>query len=122
MEHRTFSRRAPTPRGEEQRPCSAQRPVTSSHRGSGVLEAGAKVPDVGASDQDGNNVRLRDFAGRKLVVYFYPKADTPGCTAESQTFRDLKGDLTAAGAAIVGVSRDTVAAQKKFAEKYGLNF
>jgi peroxiredoxin Q/BCP len=87
-----------------------------------VLEAGVKVPNVGASDQDGNNVRLRDFAGRKLVVYFYPKADTPGCTAESQTFRDLKGDLTAAGAAIVGVSRDTVAAQKKFAEKYELNF
>jgi len=87
-----------------------------------VLEAGAKVPNVGASDQDGNNVRLRDFAGRKLVVYFYPKADTPGCTAESQAFRDLKGDLTAAGAAIIGVSRDTVAAQKKFAEKYGLNF
>lgn len=87
-----------------------------------MLEAGAKVPDVGASDQDGHNVRLRDFAGRKLVVYFYPKADTPGCTAESQTFRDLKGDLTAAGAAIVGVSRDDVAAQKKFAEKYGLNF
>ena len=87
-----------------------------------MLEAGAKVPSVGASDQDGNNVRLRDFAGRKLVVYFYPKADTPGCTAESQAFRDLKGDLTAAGAAIIGVSRDTVAAQKKFAEKYGLNF
>ena len=87
-----------------------------------MLEAGAKVPDAGASDQDGTAVRLRDFAGRKLVVYFYPKADTPGCTAESQAFRDLKDDLAKAGAAIVGVSRDDVAAQKKFAEKYGLNF
>jgi peroxiredoxin Q/BCP len=87
-----------------------------------VLEAGAKVPDVGADDQDGNKVRLRDFAGGKLVVYFYPKADTPGCTAESQAFRDLKDKLTKAGASIVGVSRDDVAAQKKFAEKYKLNF
>ena len=86
-----------------------------------MLEAGAKVPDVGASDQDGNAVRLRDFAGRKLVVYFYPKADTPGCTTESQAFRDEKGALAEAGADIVGVSRDDLAAQKKFAQKYGLN-
>jgi peroxiredoxin Q/BCP len=87
-----------------------------------VLEAGAQVPDVGAQDQAGNSVKLRGFKGRKLVVFFYPKADTPGCTAESQAFRDLKGDLNAAGADIVGVSRDTVDAQKKFAEKYSLNF
>jgi peroxiredoxin Q/BCP len=87
-----------------------------------VIEAGAQVPDVGAQDQNGHTVKLRDFKGRKLVVYFYPKADTPGCTAESQAFRDLKTDLSAAGAEIVGVSRDTVAEQKKFAEKYALNF
>ena len=87
-----------------------------------MLEAGAQVPDLGAQDQDGQSVKLRDFKGRKLVVYFYPKADTPGCTAESQAFRDLKDDLAAAGAGIVGVSRDTVEAQKKFADKYSLNF
>ncbi|HEY6233716.1 MAG TPA: peroxiredoxin [Candidatus Elarobacter sp.] len=87
-----------------------------------MLEAGAQVPDVGAQDQDDRGVKLRDFKGRKLVVYFYPKADTPGCTAESQAFRDLEGDLNAAGADIVGVSRDTVAAQKKFAQKYALDF
>ncbi len=87
-----------------------------------MLEAGDKVPDVGAADQDGNAVRLRGFAGRKLVVYFYPRADTPGCTTESQAFRDEKAALNAAGADIVGVSRDTVEAQKKFADKYGLNF
>jgi peroxiredoxin Q/BCP len=80
------------------------------------------VPDVGASDQDGRQVDLRGFAGRGLVVYFYPRADTPGCTAETQAFRDLKGDLAAAGAEIVGVSRDTVADQKKFAVKYDVNF
>jgi peroxiredoxin Q/BCP len=87
-----------------------------------VLEAGAQVPDAGAQDQNGRSVKLRDFKGRKLVVYFYPKADTPGCTAESQAFRDLKDELNAAGADIVGVSRDTVGAQKKFADKYALNF
>jgi peroxiredoxin Q/BCP len=80
------------------------------------------VPDVGASDQDGREVDLRSFAGRSLVVYFYPRADTPGCTAETQAFRDLKGDLAAAGANVVGVSRDTVADQKKFAVKYNVNF
>lgn len=87
-----------------------------------MLEAGAKVPDVGAQDQDGRDVNLRDFRGRTLVVYFYPKADTPGCTTESQAFRDIKGELAAAGADVVGVSRDTVAEQKKFAEKYALDF
>ena len=87
-----------------------------------MLEAGTPVPDAGAQDQTGRSVRLRDFKGRKLVVFFYPKADTPGCTAESQAFRDLKGDLDAAGADLVGVSRDTVDAQKKFADKYSLNF
>jgi thioredoxin-dependent peroxiredoxin len=87
-----------------------------------LLSAGAPVPDVGASDQDGREVDLRSFAGRSLVVYFYPRADTPGCTAETQAFRDLKGDLAAAGAGLVGVSRDTVADQKKFAVKYNVNF
>ncbi|HTW85263.1 MAG TPA: thioredoxin-dependent thiol peroxidase [Candidatus Sulfotelmatobacter sp.] len=87
-----------------------------------MLEAGAKVPDVGASDQDGHQIQLRGFAGKKLVVYFYPKADTPGCTAETQAFRDQKAALAKAGAAIVGVSRDTVEAQKKFATKYEVNF
>ncbi len=87
-----------------------------------MLEAGAQVPNVGAQDQTGRSVNVRAFEGRKLVVFFYPKADTPGCTAEAQAFRDLKGDLDAAGADIVGVSRDTVDDQKKFAEKYALNF
>jgi peroxiredoxin Q/BCP len=87
-----------------------------------VLEPGAQVPDAGAQDQSGRSVNLRDFKGRKLVVYFYPKADTPGCTAESQAFRDLKGEFAAAGADIVGVSRDTVDAQQKFAGRYALGF
>jgi thioredoxin-dependent peroxiredoxin len=87
-----------------------------------LLQTGAHVPDVGADDQDGNPIQLRDFAGRKLVVYFYPKADTPGCTVEAQAFRDMKDELEKAGAVIVGVSRDTVADQKKFATKFKVNF
>ena len=87
-----------------------------------MLDVGVKVPDLGASDQDAHQVRLRDFAGKKLVVYFYPKADTPGCTVETQAFRDEAGALAKAGAAVVGVSRDTVEAQKKFADKFKVNF
>lgn len=87
-----------------------------------MLEAGAEVPDAGAQDQNGRSVKLGDFKGGKLVVYFYPKADTPGCTTESQAFRDLEGEFASAGAHIVGVSRDTVDAQKKFADKYALAF
>ncbi|BDE05706.1 peroxiredoxin [Vulcanimicrobium alpinum] len=87
-----------------------------------MLAAGAKLPDVGATDHNGNAVNLRDFAGRSLVVYFYPKADTPGCTVETQAFRDEKDALAAAGAAVVGVSRDTVESQKKFADKFNVNF
>lgn len=87
-----------------------------------MLEEKAKVPDVGADDQNGRRVDLRSFAGRRLVVYFYPKADTPGCTVEAQAFRDLSKKFEAAGASIVGVSRDTVADQKKFADKFKVTF
>jgi len=87
-----------------------------------LLAAGTRVPDVGALDQDEKPVALRAFGGHPLVVYFYPRADTPGCTAETQAFRDLQPEFAKAGAAIVGVSRDTVADQKKFAQKYGVKF
>ena len=87
-----------------------------------MLEEKATVPDVGADDQNGRRVDLRGFAGRMLVVYFYPKAGTPGCTVETQAFRDLDAKFEAAGASIVGVSRDTVADQKKFADTFGVTF
>jgi peroxiredoxin Q/BCP len=86
------------------------------------LAVGDKAPAFALKDQHGKTVRLSGLKGRRVVVYFYPKADTPGCTAESQAFRDAKADLASAGADVVGVSRDTVEAQKKFADKYGLNF
>ena len=89
-----------------------------------MLEAGAKLPDVGAEDDAGTPVHLRDLGGKKktLVVYFYPKADTPGCTNETIQFRDLSAQFAKKGATVVGVSRDAVKAQAKFKEKYDVPF
>ncbi len=87
-----------------------------------MLEAGATLPDVGAEDDAGKAVTLRDLAKKTLVVYFYPKADTPGCTNETIQFRDLNGQFEKKGAVVVGVSRDAVKAQAKFKEKYEVPF
>ena len=73
-------------------------------------------------DQDGQDVSLTDFADRPVVLFFYPRADTPGCTIEACGFRDSFATLQAAGAAVLGISRDTVKAQKKFREKYALPY
>ena len=86
------------------------------------LKAGDKAPDFDLPGDGGGRVRLGDFAGRKLVLYFYPKDDTSGCTSEAKAFTEAAGDFAAAGAAIVGVSRDPVKSHDKFKAKYGLNF
>ena len=86
-----------------------------------MLEAGAKLPDVAADDDAGHDVHLRDLA-ETLVVYFYPKADTPGCTSETMQFRDLNDQFGTKGATVVGVSRDDVKAQAKFKAKYDVPF
>ena len=86
------------------------------------LNKGDKAPDFTAKDQDGKMVSLKDFKGQKIILYFYPKADTPGCTAESCNLRDNYDDLLGRGYKIIGVSPDTVEKQKKFAEKYNLPF
>jgi peroxiredoxin Q/BCP len=80
-----------------------------------------KAPSFNLPDQDGNNHSLEDYHGRWLVVYFYPKDDTPGCTAEACSFRDSKSDLEKL-AAVVGISTDSVESHKKFSEKHHLNF
>jgi peroxiredoxin Q/BCP len=88
-----------------------------------MLEAGAKLPDVAAENDAGATVRLRDLGKKNtLVVYFYPRADTPGCTNETMQFRDLNGHFEKKGATVLGVSRDAVKAQAKFKEKYGVPF
>ncbi|HZK07891.1 MAG TPA: thioredoxin-dependent thiol peroxidase [Bacteroidales bacterium] len=86
------------------------------------LNKGDKAPDFQVKDQDGKMVALKDFLGHKVILYFYPKADTPGCTAESCNLRDNYDDLLGRGYKIIGVSPDTVEKQKKFAEKYNLPF
>ena len=87
-----------------------------------MIEAGEKAPDFTLPDQDGNDVSLSDFAGRTVVLYFYPKADTAGCTTQACGIRDHRADYEAAGAVVLGVSPDTVAAVKKFADKQSLEF
>ena len=84
------------------------------------LKAGDPAPDFTLSDQHGNTVRLSDFSGRKVIVYFYPRADTPGCTAQSCGLRDVADQI--GDTVIMGISPDKPAAQKKFDTKYGLGF
>ncbi len=86
------------------------------------LEKGADAPDFELEDQDGNSVRLKDFRGKKLLVYFYPRADTPGCTKQACSIRDSRADLHEAGIAFIGISPDMPDKQKKFDEKYRLYF
>ena len=88
----------------------------------GKLKPGDAAPEFALSDQHENTVRLSDFRGRKLLVYFYPYADTPGCTAQSCQVRDSMEDLKELDMAVVGISPDPPDKQKAFDEKYGLGF
>jgi peroxiredoxin Q/BCP len=85
-----------------------------------VLKPGDKAPAIALLDQSGAKTKLTDFKGRKVLVYFYPKADTPGCTQQSCGLRDIAGDV--GDTAIIGISPDPVKKQAKFDEKYGLGF
>lgn len=87
-----------------------------------LLQAGQKAPEFTAKDQDGNEVSLRDYTGRKVVLYFYPKDDTPGCTKEACAFRDNLPNFEKVDAAVLGVSVDGQKAHRKFADKYELPF
>lgn len=86
------------------------------------LKVGDQAPGFTLKDQDGRTVSLADFKARKLLLYFYPKADTPGCTAQSCSVRDAMEHLAARGAVAVGISPDEPAKQKKFDDKYDLGF
>jgi thioredoxin-dependent peroxiredoxin len=87
-----------------------------------MIEAGVPAPDFEAPDQDGAPFRLSSLRGSPVVLYFYPQADTPGCTIEAKGFQQHLGEFAAKGVRIVGVSVDDCPAQKAFATKYGLRF
>ena len=87
-----------------------------------MLEQGDKAPNVPLPLPDGTTTSVAGQAGRTLVLYFYPKDDTPGCTTEAQSFTALAGEFAKAGATIIGVSKDSAARHKKFSDKYGLKF
>ncbi len=87
-----------------------------------MLETGIKAPDFTLEDKDGNAVTLSDFSGKKVVLYFYPKDNTPGCTRQACAFAALYGEFEKKNAVVVGVSKDGVASHAKFAQKYNLPF
>ncbi|MCS7059087.1 MAG: thioredoxin-dependent thiol peroxidase [Meiothermus sp.] len=86
------------------------------------VQVGAQAPSFALADQEGRLHRLEDYRGRWVVLYFYPKDDTPGCTKEACGFRDEKGNLEALGAVVLGVSADDVQSHARFHSKYALNF
>lgn len=87
-----------------------------------MLEAGSKAPDFTLKDQKGKNVTLSDLSGKTVVLYFYPKANTPGCTTQACGVRDHKSEYKNAGATVIGVSPDEVKAVKKFDDENGFGF
>jgi thioredoxin-dependent peroxiredoxin len=87
-----------------------------------VLEAGASAPDFTLLDQSGNEVSLAGLRGETVVLYFYPRADTPGCTTQACGVRDRSGEYETAGARVIGISPDEVEAVDKFARKFDLDF
>ena len=87
-----------------------------------MLNPGDKAPEYLGKDENGNDIYLKDYAGKKVVIYFYPKDSTPGCTAEACSLRDGLSDLAAAGYAVIGVSGDSAASHQRFKDKQSLNF
>ena len=86
------------------------------------MTIGDQIPEILGMDQNGHEIKRSDYAGRKLVLYSYPKANTSGCTAEACSLQQHKAELAAAGYEIIGVSRDKQETQKKFADAFGLQF
>ena len=87
-----------------------------------MLEAQMKAPDFSLPDKDGNTVRLSDFQGKKVVLYFYPKDNTPGCTRQACAFAASYEQFKAQDIVVIGISKDSVASHQKFAQKYDLPF
>lgn len=93
-----------------------------NHKKSFIMEIGSKAPEVLGKNAEGNEIRLSDYKGRKIVLYFYPKDSTPGCTAEACSLRDNYSELRKQGYEVIGVSADSAASHQRFAEKNSLPF
>ena len=91
-------------------------------RGNDMLEQGIKAPDFTLNDKDGNAVSLSDFIGQRIVLYFYPKDNTPGCSRQACAFAAAYEGFRAKNVAVIGISKDSVESHRKFAEKYNLPF
>ena len=87
-----------------------------------MLQEGTRAPDFTLPDKDGTPVSLSDFKGKKVVLYFYPKDNTPGCTRQAQAFAAAHAELSAKKAVVIGISKDSAASHQKFAQKYALPF
>jgi peroxiredoxin Q/BCP len=87
-----------------------------------MLEIGSKAPDFTLNDQDGNEVSLHDYLGKKVILYFYPKDNTSGCTKQACAFGELYPQIQDKDAVVLGISKDSVASHKKFQEKFNLPF
>ena len=87
-----------------------------------MLETGMKAPDFTLQDKDGKNVALSDFAGKKVILYFYPKDNTPGCTRQAQAFSTAYEKFKKMNIEVIGISKDSTASHLKFADKYSLPF
>lgn len=87
-----------------------------------MLETGTKAPDFTLQDKDGNNVSLSDFLGKKVVLYFYPRDNTPGCTRQACAFAESYNKFKERDVVVIGISKDSAASHKKFADKHNLPF
>lgn len=87
-----------------------------------MLEEGTKAPEIILNDKNGNEVKLSDFAGRKVVVYFYPKDNTPGCSRQACAFKNMYAEYEELGIPVIGISKDSEASHMRFADKYELPF
>ncbi len=113
---KTVRKKSVTPASAKTTKAAIPRPSTVQ------LKVGQKAPAFALPNQDGKLVKLADFKGKKVVLYFYPKDDTPGCTKESCAFRDGLDEIHASGAVVLGISGDSVDSHKKFVKKFNLNF
>ena len=118
--HKPASKPLKSKASPAQKPLPAQKPATPKPEPAAVAIEGGKAPGFRLPRDGGDSASLADHAGQKLVLFFYPRADTPGCTREAIDFTRLKGDFAEAGTAVLGVSADTVKAQESFRNKHEL--